>query len=207
MSATAATLQVVLARVHAAPALLGPGDTAAKPVTLVCIDGPAGSGKTSLAEQISHHTGAHVVHMDDLYAGWSGLLTSPARVQEQILRPMSAGRTGCHQRYDWYAGQFSEWVRVPRSRLLVIEGCGSGSRVVDPYVGLLIWVGAPDELRVRRGLERDGAELEPQWRSFMADERILYARERTRERAHLHLDAWGELTAPTGPAAWAPPMP
>lgn len=195
MSATAAALQVVLARVRVSPMRLGPPSDA---VRLVCIDGPAGSGKTSLAQQIAAATGAHVVPMDDLYDGWSGLLDVHVRVREQILAPMADGNTGCYQRYDWHTGQFAEWVRVPRAPLLVLEGCGAGSRVAEPYLGLLIWVSAPDQLRLRRGLERDGADLEPQWRAFMADEQILYARERTGERAQLHLNGWGELVAGGG---------
>ena len=207
MSATAAALDVVLARVRDAPARLGPGATDAgdpkrRAVQLVCIDGPAGSGKTSLAWQIAAVTGAHVVHMDDLYDGWSGLLDVHVRVREQILAPMAHGDTGCYQRYDWHAGQFAEWVRVPRAPLLVLEGCGAGSRVAERYLGLLIWVSAPDGLRLRRGLERDGFELEPQWRAFMADEQILYARERTAERADLHLDAWGALVAGGAEQTW-----
>lgn len=215
MTATPAALQVVLARVRDAPARLGPaagdlqpaGEVQGCAVQLVCIDGPAGSGKTSLAEQIGAATGAHVVHMDDLYHGWSGLLDVHVRVREQILAPMASGDVGCYQRYDWYAEQFTDWVEVPRAGLLVLEGCGAGSRVAQPYLSLLIWVDAPDEVRLRRGLERDGAALEPQWRAFMADEQILYARERTAERADLHLDAWGELTVPTAHDPSDPLMP
>lgn len=196
MSATEATLQVITSRIHTAPARLGPGGDA---VRLVCIDGPAGSGKTTLATQIAQRTGAHVVGMDDLYDGWSGLLEVHTRVQEQIMRPMAAGEPGCYQRYDWHAGQFAEWVAVPRHPLLVLEGCGSGSRIVEPYVGLLIWVSAPESVRLRRGLDRDGPAMASQWRAFMADERILYARESTAHRADLHLDAWGELVRPDKP--------
>lgn len=197
MTATEATLQVIVSRVHSAPARLGP-EPGPRAVRLVCIDGPAGSGKTTLAEQVALHTGGHLVHMDDLYEGWSGLLDVHTRVHRHILAPMAAGGCGRYQRYDWHTGAFTNWVHVPRHRLLILEGCGSGSRVVAPYVGLLIWVSAPDGLRLRRGLDRDGQQMEPQWRAFMADERLLYAREQTPERAHLHLDAWGDLSAPGG---------
>ena len=193
MSATPAALEVIDSRIQAAPARLGPAEDA---ITLVCIDGPAGSGKTTLAHQIRERFGAHVVGMDELYAGWSGLLEVPGQIKDQILDPMAAGEQGCYRRYDWHAGAFTEWVEVPRHALLVLEGCGAGSRVVEPYVGLLIWVSAPEELRLRRGLERDGYALDPQWRAFMADEEVLYAREGVYDRADLHLNAWGELMNP-----------
>jgi Holliday junction resolvasome RuvABC ATP-dependent DNA helicase subunit len=40
---------------------------------LVCIDGPAGSGKTTLGTLVAASVGAQLVHGDDLMAGWSGL--------------------------------------------------------------------------------------------------------------------------------------
>ncbi|MGC0273438.1 uridine kinase family protein [Pseudactinotalea sp. Z1739] len=190
MSATDAALEVITSRIRHAPARLGPGEDG---LTLVCIDGPAGSGKTTLATRLSRRTGAHVVHMDDLYEGWSGLLGVSTRLHEQILVPMAAGEQGRYQRYDWHRGEFAEWVAVPRTPVLILEGCGAGSAVVQPHLGLLIWVSAPDDLRLRRGLERDGTQSEGHWRAFMADEQVLYARERTAERAHLRLDSWGRL--------------
>lgn len=188
MTAQPQALDVIVSRVQSAPARLGPQ------VRLVCIDGPAGSGKTTLAAQLAERVGAHVVHMDDLYAGWSGLLAVPETIERDILTPMAAGEPGEFRRYDWEAEQFAERVRVPRHPVLVLEGCGSGSRVVDPYLGLLIWVSASDELRLRRGLERDGEHMEAAWRAFMTDEQILFAQQRTPQRAQLRLDAWGELT-------------
>ncbi len=195
MSTTPQALDVILSRINGAPARLGPADGSVPPVRLVCIDGPAGSGKTTLAEQLQSQAGAHVVHMDDVYNGWTGLLSAPQRIAEQIIAPMAAGEPGRFQRYDWHADAYADWVEVPRAALVVIEGCGSGSRVVAEHVGLLIWVAASDDLRLHRGLERDGEQAMPQWQDFMADERILYSREQTPQRADLHLDAWGELTS------------
>ena len=71
---------------------------------LVCIDGPAGSGKTTLAAAVAdaRRAGARVVHMDDLYEGWSGLPARrrPARRRCCARWPRAAG---CYRRYDWLA--------------------------------------------------------------------------------------------------------
>ena len=66
---------------------------------LVCIDGPAGSGKTTLAGRLADALGpdAAVVHLEDLYAGWT-LTGAVARLCAGVLRPIAAGRPGSHAR-------------------------------------------------------------------------------------------------------------
>lgn len=158
---------------------------------LIAIDGPAGSGKTTLAAAIAALApGARVVHMDDLYAGWSGL----PRVTEQLdplLRPLAAGEPGSYRRYDWHAGAFAETVPVPPVPLLVLEGVGSGSSAHAGLVTTLVWVSAPHDLRMRRGLERDGDAFAPYWEQWACDEAELFAREHTESRADVFVDGSG----------------
>lgn len=161
---------------------------------LVCVDGPAGSGKTTLAAKLGLVLPAQVVHMDDLYEGWTGIDQGVERLHEWVLEPLAAGSTGRYRRYDWELGRYAERHAVPVADSLVVEGCGAAVRRVDQYDPLIIWVEADDDLRLRRGVERDGEAAREHWRRFMADERAMYARERTRERAHVSIDAWGHLT-------------
>lgn len=164
-------------------------------VRLIAVDGPAGSGKTTLADALSAR-GATVLHLDDLYEGWSGLEGSLwPRLSAQVLEPLRRGVPGRYQRYDWYSGAFEEWVDVPVPDLLVVEGCGSARRAVDPFAVLRVWVEAPADLRLERGLARDGADAREHWLAWMADEAAHFARERTRERADVRLDAHGALLA------------
>jgi cytidylate kinase len=74
------------------------------------------------------------------------------------------------------------------AEVLVVEGCGSSPRALDAWTTLRIWVEAPPELRVARGLARDGADLEPHWRRWQQTEAAEFAREGTRARADLRLD-------------------
>ena len=53
---------------------------------------------------------------------------------------------------------------------------------------MLVWVEAPYDVRLRRGLERDGDAFAPHWEQWAADEAALFARERTRERADVVVD-------------------
>lgn len=152
---------------------------------LICVDGPAGSGKTSLALEISAlDPGTRVVHMDDLYPGWDGL-PEVERQLGSLLRPLSEGRDGSYRRYDWHLARFAETVTVPPAELIVVEGVGSGSRTVSDLVTVLAWVKAPYELRMRRGIERDGDAFAPHWAAWARAEDEHFIREGTEARADL----------------------
>lgn len=171
------------------------------PVRLVAIDGPAGSGKTTLAgaladELVGRGANTAVLHLDDLYDGWTGLEGSLwPRLAAQVLEPLRRGRDARYQRYDWVAGAFDGWVDVPAPAALVLEGCGSARRAADELVVLRVWVEAPPGLRLSRGLARDGEAARPHWERWMRDEAAHFARERTAERADVRLDGFGRMSA------------
>lgn len=163
---------------------------------IVCIDGPAGSGKTTLASQIAPHLNAQIVHMDDLYNGWTGIEQGAQYLVDAILSPFSQGKEGEYQRFDWELNQYAEVHRVPPARLLVVEGCASATKLVDNFDPFIVWVEAADNTRLARGLERDGEHLREHWLRFMADEKAIYKRNQTAQRAHLRLDGFGNINYP-----------
>ncbi|MFB7890104.1 AAA family ATPase [Cellulosimicrobium cellulans] len=160
---------------------------------LVVVDGPAGSGKTTLAAQLGDALPAQVIHMDDLYEGWRGLEPAWGRLAEWVLAPLAAGRAGRYRRFDWELDRFAEWHDVAPAPFLVVEGCGAGRREADEVAALRVWVEAPDDVRLRRGLDRDGEDQRAHWLAWMADERAHYARNASRERADVVLDGWGNV--------------
>lgn len=163
---------------------------------LVCVDGPAGSGKTTLAEALVDSPEAEgrtvaLVHMDDVYEGWGGLAGAPPRLARDLLEPLAAGRRGRYQRYDWFGERLAEWCPVGPVDLLVLEGVGSGSRLWAERTTLLVWVEAPRDLRITRGVARDGEQVLPMWHAWMRDEEAHFRSDRTRERADVLVDGSG----------------
>jgi uridine kinase len=181
-------------RVRAAPPRVGA-------TRLVTVDGPAGSGKTTFAALLAIALGpvTTVLHMDDLYAGWT-LDGAAARLTAGVLEPLAAGRPGSYRRYDWTAERFDDVpIEVPVPEVLVVEGCGSSPRALDGRTALRIWVEAPQQLRLARGLARDGDQLAEHWDRWQREEAAEFARERTRARADVLVD--GALTGPEGTVA------
>jgi uridine kinase len=165
------------------------------PLHMLAIDGPAGSGKTTLAAavsaQLEDHAGRRtaILHMDDFYAGWDDGMSdeSLARVHDQVLTPLSEGRTARWQRYDWEAAHFAEWNVTPDCDVLILEGCGSGALPYARFIGVLVWIEVDPAARLRRGIERDGAEVESLWLEWMRREDAHFAAHLTRHRADLRL--------------------
>ncbi|MEI4270812.1 AAA family ATPase [Klenkia sp. LSe6-5] len=172
-------------RVRAAPPRLGG-------TRLVLVDGPAGSGKTTLAGRLaaaldSGAGPAPVVHLDDLYAGWT-LDGVVERLTAWVLDPLAAGRDAHFAGYDWAAGDFRVPTTVPAADVLVVEGCGAGARSLADVAGLLVWVEAPPATCARRWAARGGAAMTAHQPAWAAEEAVVFAREGTRARADLRVD-------------------
>lgn len=134
-----------------------------------------------------------LLHLDDLYEGWSGLDGVWPRLEQQVLDPLGRGEPGRYRQYDWEADRFAGWVDVPVPSVLVVEGCGSAPRAVGDRAVLVLWVEAPSGVRLGRGLERDGSALRDQWLRWMALEEAHFDREGTRARADVVVDGCAPL--------------
>jgi uridine kinase len=184
---TPLTIDSLLDHVQATPARLGR-------TRLISIDGPAGSGKSTLADRFAARAearGLHtlVLHMDDLYDGWDGAVRGFALLRDHILKRLSDGREGRYRRYDWATGLYAELHLVPATiELLIVEGVTSGDRDADQWQSLRLWIETSNEVRLDRGIERDGEALRDQWLEWMRWERDHFAAENTRARAQVIVD-------------------
>lgn len=159
----------------------------------ISIDGPAGSGKTTLARRISeNYEGGQVlsIHMDDLYNGWEDALTSQLTrtLLNQILTPATQGKPLGFRKYDWLSNSFGDLVSHPAPDLLILEGVGSGQRVTRAFTDELIWIDIDSEVGLQRVLRRDGDYLETEMRIWQIREQEHFKSENTRDCATIRVD-------------------
>ncbi len=158
------------------------GDT-----VVVAIDGPSGSGKTTLAHDVSLALDAPVVPMDEIFPGWDGLAAAVPLLVAQVLAPRARGERTAYRVWDWVHDRWGMVKDVDDGPFLVVEGCGSSVGVAGRYAGVRVWVEASREVRMARGMARDGETFRPHWERWARQEDALFAADGTRGRADLIL--------------------
>lgn len=155
---------------------------------VVAIDGPSGSGKTTLAEDLANSTGAPILTVDDLCPGWGGLDRVPGLLSAALATAALGGPLTFRQ-YDWIGEQLGELVELAFADVLIVDGVGSGSTAVRPYLSVIIWVDGDEATRKRRALARDGTAFAVEWDNWARQERALFGQERTKGAADMVLSS------------------
>jgi uridine kinase len=163
-------------------------------VRVVCVDGPAGSGKTTFAGRLA---GAleeafgevPVVHGDEVYEGWPVVAAAPdriaafamlaGRIDTWLFDRWQHGYDAEHPRWDWHADAWGDPVVVPAAPVVVLEGVGLGSQPLRTRAVLSVWVDCDPALRLPRVLARDGDGLAAEMTSWQRDERVWHGLDAT----------------------------
>jgi uridine kinase len=140
---------------------------------IVGIDGLGGSGKTTLATRLSQRLGANTLHTD-YFASWQHPFDWYPRLIVEALSPLAAGDNARFQCTDWESGLLGPWVHLSSTPIIVLEGVSATRRALRPLLAYRIWIDAARDVRVARGMERDGAEMRRRWEAWMrAEDRYM----------------------------------
>jgi len=150
------------------------------PVT-VLIDGPSGAGKTHLADALvaawPTHRSVIVLHLDDVYPGWTGLDEASRLVADEFTPARSAQLPVTYARWDWALGAHAEQVTIPAEVDLIIEGCGAITAQSVSHSTLAVWVDEEDEIRLAQALSRGEEDFESHWDEWEAQFAAFVLRE------------------------------
>ena len=175
----------VVAAIHSSAA---PADMATR---VIAVDGPGGAGKSTLAAYLARELDASVVHTDD-FASWDNPIDWWPEVIEKVLAPLAAGRSACYTPTTW-GGPQKDNVVIEPGGLVVLEGVTASRRAFRPYLAYSIWVETARELRLRRGMQRDGQDARADWECWMAGEDAYIEQERPEEQADAVLPGDADL--------------
>jgi len=159
------------------------------PVRLVAVDGPGGAGKSTFANRFAAAAegNAFIIRTDDFASAEEPINWWP-RLLSDVIEPLVDGGSARFQRYDWSTRQLAEWVSVPPRPVVIIEGVSSSRSQWSRYLTFSIWIETEPEVRLERGLARDGEDMLAEWRAWMAAEDRHFDRDGARSKANLLVD-------------------
>lgn len=154
---------------------------------LIGVDGRSGAGKTQLVARLRHqlqergHVVVVVFSLDEIYPGWDGLGAGVKQYAHSILPQLASGRPVQYRRWDWYArgpgaidGALGPAVTLPSGDIVLCDGVGATAAEARRWLDLAVWVEAPERLRQRRALERDGDTYRGHWQQWADQEERLF---------------------------------
>ncbi|MBT2594982.1 hypothetical protein [Arthrobacter sp. ISL-72] len=116
------------------------------------------------------------------FAGWW------PRFEQQVLDPLLNGHPAPYQQRDWEGDEFGDSLgqtTVNWSPVVLIEGVTCTRKESIGRIAFAVWVEAPKEERLQRGMKRDGEGHRALWPSWMDEEDNFFASDKTRLRPDL----------------------
>jgi uridine kinase len=155
-----------------------------KDFLLVAIDGCGGSGKSTLALLLEGRLGdVTVVEGDYFYLPTAerpvrkiaveqpGSAYDWRRLLAQVLQPLTERKDARYQKYEWRSDTYEDWCDIPREGMVIVEGVYVSRPEVSDLYDYRVWVNCPREIRLARGVERDGKAHRDLWENeWMAAE-------------------------------------
>ncbi len=158
---------------------------------IVVIDGPAGSGKTTLAKSLSELLeNCPIIHMDEIYDGWENALSPKtfSDLSDWIIRPLLENKSIEFTKYDWHLEKRIQKVVISNPKVLIIEGVGSSSLEISEHACLKLWIEVNKEIGISRVLTRDGQHIQEQMKKWQTRESEFFIENNSKENSDVWID-------------------
>lgn len=147
-----------------------------KELVLIAIDGRSGGGKSTLSYFLNEMNKWQVVHMDDFFLPrdrrTEERLSKPGenvdheRFLEEVLKPLSEGRTAAYRKFDCSKDSLApEVYTVEPKGVIIIEGAYALHPDLRPYYDRTLFVTADPDKQLERLERREGREALGKFRS------------------------------------------
>ena len=127
------------------------------PFAFIGIGGRGGAGKSTLAARIDD---AQVVSTDEF---WDGDGFELPRLRAEVFEPLLDGCNARYAAWDWDARRPGGTRVVEPRGIVVVEGVCALHRMFRDDYDVRVWVDAPYETRLARGVARDGEAARATW--------------------------------------------
>lgn len=165
---------------------------------VIAIDGPCGSGKSSLAALLSDLFPSRVLHMDDYYLpleqrapGWEHTPCGNMdleRFRRQALLPAADRMPIDCQPYSCQKGQFLPSETLPTAPLTIVEGSYSHHPLLAPHYDLKIFLRCDPQAQLSRLGRRESTRLDAYLQRWIPLEQAYYRAFDIPARCDLTLD-------------------
>ena len=151
---------------------------------IVAIDGPCGSGKSSLATLLAELFSGRVLHMDDYYLpfqqrlpGWEqtpcGNMNLERFLREALL-PAARSETILCRPYSCQQGKLLETRMLPSAPLTIVEGSYSHHPLLAPHYDLKLFLHCSRQEQLTRLKHRESAHLDAYLHRWIPLEEAYY---------------------------------
>jgi uridine kinase len=144
------------------------------PLVFVGIGGHGASGKSTLARCIAEEIAdAQIVATDSF---WNGTQFDLDRLRADVVDVLLAHEVAHFDEWDWASRQLRPGRTVVPAGLVIIEGVCALHQMFRNDLAVRIWIDAPAEVRLARGVERDGEASRDTWVDVWMPNEVAYVR-------------------------------
>ena len=141
---------------------------------LIAIDGRCAAGKTTLAALLKKETDCNIIHMDDFFLRQEqrtlkrmeepGGNVDYERVLEEVMLPLSKGKSFSYQIFDCKRMELSSVVKIEPKAVTIVEGSYSCHPVLWDFYDLRVFMSVESNEQLERIRRRNGEEAVSKFR-------------------------------------------